>query len=370
MGKGLTPSPKVLGLFEKRIEGDDCLLELARRQFQAAGLGIELHAGSAGQLEHLLRFRPGPEAPVVVHLPRDFELTNAGCRQQILDWAKQFAPSVQGFVIHDHPDLRDRPETFRGAAETLNSGLAALNDGPLLFVEYAVGLEPEVFAGFFRSIRELGRVSACLDIGHVGIWQVRKAFAEKYPGLDVCTLKTRPEQLPQYLPGLQQAAATALGAVLDLLTALGALGKPLHCHLHDGHPFSAFSPFGVSDHLSFFTEIPLPGEPRGRRSVPPLFGPAGLKSILERALECVGPDALSLTLEIHPTFQRKPLGEAASLFAHWTDKTNAEKMNHWVETLTQNARLVAEACAPVLASLTRTGPPAAARRGDSSPPTP
>jgi hypothetical protein len=368
MGKGLTPSPKVLGLFEKRIEGDDCLLELARRRFAAAGLGAELHAGMADQIEYLLRFRPTPESPVVVHLPRDFELTHAGCRQQILDLARRFAPSIHGFVIHDHPDLRGRPEAFRGAAQALNSGLAALNDGPLLFVEFAVGLEPEVFAGFFRSIRELGRVSACLDTGHVGIWQARKAFAEKYPGLDVCALKTQPEQLPQYLPAVEEAVGTALGAVLDLLTALGALGKPLHCHLHDGHPLSHFSPFGVSDHLSFLSEIPLPREVEGRWSVPPMFGPAGLKSILERALECVGPTQLSLTLEIHPTFQRKPLGEAASLFAHWTDKTNAEKMNHWVETLTQNARLVAEACAPAPAFLSRNGPPASARRDDSNPP--
>ncbi len=68
-----------------------------------------------------------------------------------------------------------------------------------------------------------------------------------------------------------------------------------------------------------------------------MFGPAGLKRILERALQCAGPEQLSLTLEIHPTFERKPLADAAPLFAHWTDKTNAEKMNHWVETLPQTA---------------------------------
>lgn len=367
MGSGWSPSPKVLGLLEKRIEGDDCLLELARRRFAAAGLGAELHAGTADQIEHGLRFRPAPEAPVMVHLPRDFELTDAACRQRILELAKRFATRLQGFVIHDHPELPNRPEAFRGAAEALNTGLAALNDGPLLFVEYAVGLEPEVFAGFFRSIRELGRVSACLDTGHVGIWQARKAFARRHPGLDVCAVKTRPDQLPQYLPDVQQAAATALGAVLDLLTAIGSLGKPVHCHLHDGHPLSNFSPFGVSDHLSFLSEIPLPREVDGRRSVPPMFGPAGLRSILERALQCVGPAQLSLTLEIHPTFERRPLGEAAPLFAHWTDKTHAEQMNHWVETLAENARLVAETCAPAPASLGRTGPPASTRGGGSSP---
>jgi len=37
---------KTLGLFDKRIEGDDRLLELARLRFRQAGLGAELHAGS------------------------------------------------------------------------------------------------------------------------------------------------------------------------------------------------------------------------------------------------------------------------------------------------------------------------------------
>ncbi|HPC60536.1 MAG TPA: hypothetical protein PKX23_07760 [Verrucomicrobiota bacterium] len=363
-----TAGPKVLGLFEKRIEGDDCLLELARRRFQAAGLGVEVHAGMADPLEHLLRFRPAPDAPVVVHLPREFSLTHPGCRQQIVELARRFSRRVEGFVIHDHPDLANQPELFRGAAEVVNADLAAVSDGPMLFIEYAAGLQPEVFAEFFHSIRGLPRVSACLDIGHVGIWQARKAFAQRHPGQDVCALKSRPEELPRYLSDIEQAVGTALEAVLDLLTAIGSLGKPLHCHLHDGHPLSEFSPFGVSDHLSFFTSIPLPGAPGGRRSVPPMFGPAGLKRILERALQCAGPEQLSLTLEIHPTFERKPLADAAPLFAHWTDKTNAEKMNHWVDTLTQNAGLAAEVCAEVLASLSRTGSPSSARAGNSRPP--
>ena len=37
--------PLTLGLFEKRIDGDDCLLDLARLRFQQAGLGAEMHGG-------------------------------------------------------------------------------------------------------------------------------------------------------------------------------------------------------------------------------------------------------------------------------------------------------------------------------------
>ena len=40
-----------LGLFEKRIEGDDALMELARLRFQQAKMGAEMHAATPEQLE-------------------------------------------------------------------------------------------------------------------------------------------------------------------------------------------------------------------------------------------------------------------------------------------------------------------------------
>jgi len=38
-----------LGLFEKRIEGDDALLELARLRFKQARMGAEMHAATPQQ---------------------------------------------------------------------------------------------------------------------------------------------------------------------------------------------------------------------------------------------------------------------------------------------------------------------------------
>jgi hypothetical protein len=43
-----------------------------------------------------------------------------------------------------------------------------------------------------------------------------------------------------------------------------------------------------------------------------------------------------MTLEIHQTEGRVPLGEAASLFRHWRDLTNAERMNYWLSILAEN----------------------------------
>jgi hypothetical protein len=143
------------------------------------------------------------------------------------------------------------------------------------------------------------------------------------------------------MPDVAASVGSALPAVLDLIRVLGSLGKPLHFHLHDGHPLSTFSPFGVSDHLSFLAEIPLPFEYRGRRSAPLMFGPDGLAQIVKQAVERVPPAPVSFTFEIHPTFERRPLDDAAQLFAHWSDKANAERMNHWLWTIASNQRLIA-----------------------------
>ena len=110
----------------------------------------------------------------------------------------------------------------------------------------------------------------------------------------------------------------------------------MHFHLHDAHPLSTASPFGVADHLSFLTEVPLAFEHRGRRSAAPMFGPNGLSKLLTRVLELMPPPRLSLTLEIHPTGERLPLGDASPLFERWTDRTNAERMNAWLSVLHQN----------------------------------
>jgi len=340
MRSSAQPRVLTLGLFEKRIDGDDCLLELARRRFHQAGMGAEMHAGTPDQLNGLMKFRPSEEAPVVVHLPRDFQLADARSQWRILDFAARFAGRVHGLVCHDHTDMAWRREDSLGAAREMDSRLAKIDRCPTLFIEYAVGLEPDTFARFFSSIRDLTRVSACIDIGHVGIRQARAAYSEIHPGQDICALKTQDALLPQSMADVEAAVNAAAAKVLELVDRIGALGKPVHFHLHDAHPLSTFSPFGVSDHLSFLTEIPLRFEYRGRRSVPLMFGPAGLGRIVAKALAGIGP--VSFTLEIHPTADRLALDDAASLFGHWQDKTNAEQMNHWLSVLARNHALLRE----------------------------
>jgi len=83
--------PRTLGLFEKRIAGDDSLTELARLRFSQAGMGAEMHARTTEELDGLLKFQPSPNAPVIVHLPRDFNLMDEHAGTLILDFASSFA---------------------------------------------------------------------------------------------------------------------------------------------------------------------------------------------------------------------------------------------------------------------------------------
>jgi hypothetical protein len=325
-----------LGLFEKRIEGDDALMELARLRFQQARMGTEMHAATPQQLENVMRFRPASDLPMMVHLPRHFNLLNEENRNQIADMAAAFAGRIYGMVIHDHPDLVSRSDDFVRAAKVMQCRLAELGVCPLLFVEYAAGLEPRMFARFFEAIHELTHISSCIDVGHVGIKQVRNTFAGMRPGEDVCALKDQPWRIPEMISDVETAVGAALPTVLDLVETLGKLNKPMHFHLHDGHPLSTFSSFGVSDHLSFLMEMPLSFEFRGRHSVPLMFGRAGLHQIVKTAVRAIGKNRVSFTLEIHPGPGQLPLGDAALLFNHWTDKTNAERMNQWLAVLQDN----------------------------------
>ena len=342
-----------LGLFEKRIEGDDALLELARLRFQQARMGAELHAATPQQLEELMRFRPfvkgstedGPAAdlPVVVHLPRHFNLLNEKDRERIAGMASAFAGRIYGLVIHDDQDLISRSDDFVRAAGTMESELARIRTCPILFIEYAAGLEPRMFVRFFESIRESAHISACIDVGHVGIKQTRNTFANMRPGEDICALKSQAAKIPEMISEVETAVGSALPTVLDTIEALGKIGKPVHFHLHDGHPLSTFSRYGVSDHLSFLMEMPLGFDFRGRRSVPLMFGRAGLQQIVKKAVQSIGRERASFTLEIHPLPGHLSLEDAAPLFNHWVDKTNAERMNYWLAVLRENHVALLEA---------------------------
>ena len=338
--------PRTFGLFDKRIAGDDSLLELARVRFERTGLAPEIHAGQLEVLDGISPFLPQPRTAVMVHLPRELDWASEPGQARIVEFASRCAGRVRGFIVHDDRKIAPHPQPFVRAAEAIDARLRTIPAAPTLFIEYAAGLDPRVFAAFFAGLRELERVGPCIDTGHVGMWRIREDYARMHRGADVCALKGQPDELRGLLGDVQTAVASARPCVVELIQALGALGKPMHFHLHDGHPLSTASPFGVSDHLSFLARIPVRFDYQGRHSLPPMFGPEGLADIVRAALGAVPAGPVSFTLEIHPTFDRLELGDAAPLFSHWKDKTNAEQMNHWLDILSRNHHLVQDACVP------------------------
>jgi hypothetical protein len=336
--------PRILGLFEKQIEGDDALLELARLRFREAGLGMECHAETAAELEWFLSLRPAPDTTVTMHLPRTLDLFDVGERLQLINFARACRGRVYGLIVHDQRKIADGFDEYVAIAHTLGSALESIEGSPCLFLEYASGLKPELFIRLFQRLENSRLLSACVDTGHLGLRRVKESYSAVHPGEDVCAVKPGDMELPDIIEDVQGAVRTASDQVVEVVHELASLGKPLHFHLHDGHPLSTFSAQDVSDHLSFLAEIPIPFDYRGRPSLPPMFGPAGLGAIIRTALRFLQPELVSFTLEIHPTEGRIPLGNAAHLFTHWDDKLNAERMNFWLSTLAQNRILLSETC--------------------------
>jgi hypothetical protein len=343
------PCPPLLALFQKGIDGDDALLHLANLRFKETGLGTEFYAVTPVELDRLLKFKPKPETPAVAHLRRDINLFEEQGRNLIMDFATKFKDQIFGLVIHDQTEITTRFDNYVAALHEIELRSKKVLGNPYLFVEYAAGLEPDFFIEIFKAIQDLEHVSACIDIGHIGIWQVRFAYSRDHPGKDVCAITPYDPELPEVIKDVQKAVDSGLDAVLNVIQALGRLEKPLHFHLHDGHPLSTISPFGVSDHLSFLVEIPIPFEYKDKRSLDPMFGPSGLSRIVTESLQLLGPDRVSFTLEIHPTEGRLPLANASYLFNHWSDKTNAERMNYWLSILVQNHKLLFDIAAKRIA---------------------
>jgi hypothetical protein len=320
--------PPVRALFQQRVAGDEALLRLAALRFAEAGMPAEVYADHPDELERLLRYVPESATLPMVHLNRRLDLLDPGGRTTVELFAARFAGRIAGLVVHDRAAMRDRlADVVEAMREVGRAGPAR----PTVFLEYAAGLGPAWHVELAERIADVELASVCVDVGHVGIEAARRALAAARPGLDVGALTPRSALLPDAVADVQRAVRAALPAVVDLVRAVGRLGKPVHLHLHDGHPVIR----GLSDHFSFLARVPVPFDMDGRRSLDPLYGPAGLAAILRAATGACAPGLASFTLEIHQAEGRLPIGDL-DLFGHWRDLTNAERMNYWLGVLADN----------------------------------
>ena len=319
------------------MKGDDALLELARHRLQQSDAGAEIYASTPDEMNHLLTFRPSSESPVIVHLPHEINILDQSFHRLILDFASLASKEkVYGLVLHDHHKLVGLFSDYKNALKKINNGLKKIPGSPYLFIEYAAMIDPNFYCELITSIKPLNKVSGCIDIGHIGVRRIYQRFRKLHKNIDVFNLNPCDKRLPDLINDIESATSRALGAVCHVIQAVGGIGKPVHFHLHDGHPLATSSPFGFSDHNSFFQEIPIPFPYKGKMSLKPMFGEKGLKEIVKTALKVLAPNKISFTLEIHPVPGYLHLSDVGHFFRHWKHKANAEQMNYWLMILRQH----------------------------------
>jgi hypothetical protein len=329
----------VHGLFQRRVAGDDALLELAALRFAQTGLAAELYAETPDDLEHVLRFVPPHPYQPTVHLNRGVHVLNESSRALVAEFADRFAGRIAGFVVHDKYEMGGQTDRLINVLRELDARLRERPDGPFVFLEYAACLEPEWFVEVAERLRDAERVSCCIDIGHLGVRQASARFGRSHPGLSLGSLSPQDGRLADLAADVQDAVGSAVQDVLDVIRSVGAVGKHVHFHLHDNHPLI----HPLADHFTFLTRLPVAFSYQGRRSLSMMYGPGGLASVVSAATAACRPEAASFTLEIHQVEGRLPLADAAPLFARWKDLTNAERMNYWLSVLGENALLVSQA---------------------------
>jgi hypothetical protein len=333
--------PDVRALFQQRVAGDDALLRLANVRFRQAGMPAEVYADNPDHLEHLLGFVPEHRTLPVVHLNRSANLLDDNGRSLVEAFASRFTGRVAGLVVHDKGGMSDRLPDVVAALRQLGTPGPGSTARPMVYLEFATGLPVDRFVDLAQRVADVELASMCIDIGHVGIQQAQRSLIESRPDLTWKGLSTRDPQLRDVIGEVQAATRTALPAVLRLTETIGAVGKPVHFHLHDGHPLVP----GLSDHFSFLTRVPVPFSVDGRYALPSMFGPTGLADILRAAVRACPPGRASFTLEIHQVEGRLPLADTTDLFAHWRDLRNAERMNYWLTVLADNHLLATLALA-------------------------
>ncbi len=336
-GAGQVPG-SVHALFQQRVDGDDALLKLARLRFAQMGVAAEVYADTPDQLEYVLPFVPAHARLPVVHLNRGLNVLHGRDRAVVREFADRFAGRVAGLVVHDKREMGAQTDRLVAAMRELNARLGERPDGPLLFLEYAAGLDRGWFVEVAERLQEAERVSCCIDVGHIGLRQATARFADRHPGLDLKKLSPVDDRLPDLVADIQDAVGSALPHVLDVIRSVGRLGKHVHFHLHDGHPLVP----GLRDHFSFLTRLPISISYQGRRSLSMMYGPGGLAAIVSTAIDACSPHGVSFTLEIHQVEGRLPLADATWLFPHWQDTTNAERMNYWLSVLSDNVMLISQ----------------------------
>src|ERR1700733_4721144 len=201
--------PRLHAIFFRQVPGDEALLRLAQTRFRAAGVLPEFYPATPDDLARELPYRPFEDRPTSIHLPRDIRVLDRKSHDAVRAFAGRFAREAAGMVVHDQPEVASRFDDYVASVRELDARLRKQGPGPMLFIEYAAGISPEAFVALFEAVRDCPRVSACIDISHIGIRQCQRAYERQHSGEDVCHLKWNHPALPERIADVQAACATA-----------------------------------------------------------------------------------------------------------------------------------------------------------------
>ena len=181
-GRGLGEAPDcVHALFQQRVDGDEALLRLAGLRFAQMGTAAEVYADTPDHLEHVLQFVPPHQRLPVVHLNRGVNVLHERDRALVREFADRFAGRVAGLVVHDKREMGAQTDRLLAGMRELNARLRQRPAGPLVFLEYAAGLDRGWFIEVAERLRDAERVSCCIDVGHIGLRQVTATFGDSHP---------------------------------------------------------------------------------------------------------------------------------------------------------------------------------------------
>lgn len=328
------PTIHYIGMCKTMTDGDDALLRLARRRFEALGIGAEVYPSDPERLGALREFLP-EGAVSTAHLPYGWNLLNPDDFAAIVACAQ--VGGLRGFTLHDSRRYTEEREAFLEAARRLGDVLERAPGRPTLFIEYVHSDPLDVYRDKMSWLLDVPCLAPCVDAGHVAVEVCRQELQRRLPNVDQDALEPGTPGLPDIVEEVQGVVEMAREKAVEYVGAFLAMKwEKIHFHCHNVHPLSRLSPWPIRDHLSFLQQIALPFPFRGRRVVDGAFNLAGVGRLHSRLLRGAKKCDVSVMLEIHRQPGRLPLGPDADLFSHWEDLTHAEEMNFHLELIAQS----------------------------------
>ena len=125
-------------------------------------------------------------------------------RDVVEQFAARFAGRLSGLVVHDKAEMGTKTGSLLAALHGTRHPPGPRADGPRVFLEYAAGHEPGWFVELAERIKDVDRVSCCIDVGHVGIRQAAARFARDASGSE----PAEPAPVDDRLPALSRTFRT------------------------------------------------------------------------------------------------------------------------------------------------------------------